>query len=130
MTSYRKWYLVSYVWRMLQEAAIVSRLKRDDRRFYIGAIGLRSDGTKVIAWNGNPKEPTREHHCEYRLSRKLDRGSTVFLARTVYSPTGVNSQGLLANSRPCPDCEKVLRYRGVRKVYYTISEREYGVLYL
>lgn len=114
---------MSYVRRMLQEAAVISRLKRDDRRFYIGAIGIRSDGTKVRACNGNPKEPTREHHCEFRLSRKLDRGASVFVARTV-------ATGELALARPCGDCQKVLRSRGVTRVYYSISDDEYGCLYL
>jgi tRNA(Arg) A34 adenosine deaminase TadA len=108
---------------MLQEAAIVSRLKRDDRRFYIGAVGIRSDGTKVRACNGNPKEPTRQHHCEFRLSRKLDREATVYVARTC-------ADGSLGLARPCPDCTKALRYSGVRKVYYTITDGEYGVLSL
>lgn len=108
---------------MLLEAAIVSRLKQDDRRFFIGAIGIRADGTKVRACNGNPKEPTREHHCEYRLSRKLDRGSVVFVARTVAGGSGV-----LGVSRPCHNCEKALRSRGVARVYYTISDDEYGCL--
>jgi deoxycytidylate deaminase len=108
---------------MIQEAALVSRLRKDDRRFYIGAIGLRSDGTKVKACNGNPKEPTREHHCEYRLSRKLDRGAIVFLARTLAS-------GQYGSSRPCHHCEKALRSCGVSKVYYSIGNEEYGCLQL
>lgn len=114
---------MSYVRRMLQEAAIVSRLKRDDRRFYLGAIGIRADGTKVRACNGNPKEPTRQHHCEYRLSRKLGRNSVVFVSRT-------NGRGELATARPCQDCEKVLRDRGVTRCYYSISDSEYGCLSL
>lgn len=118
---------MSYVKRMLLEAAVVSRLKRDDRRFFIGAIGLRSDGTKVRACNGNPKEPTREHHCEYRLSRKLDRGSTVFVARTL---VGLWPNVLLGTAKPCSNCQKVLRSRGVARVYYSISDDEYGCLYL
>lgn len=111
---------MSYVWRMLQEAAIVSRLKRDDRRFYIGAIGLRSDGTRIIAWNGNPKEPTRQHHCEFRLARKADVGTVIYLARTLHG-------GSLGPSMPCRACQKVLRFRGVHKVYYTIDSDTYGV---
>lgn len=114
---------MSYIRRILAEAALVSRLRKDDRRFYIGAIGLRSDGTKVKACNGNPKEPTRQHHCEFRLSRKLDRGGTVYVARTL-------ADGRLGMARPCEDCEKALRYRGVTKVFYTISDSEYGVLHM
>lgn len=131
---------MSYVRRMLMEAAMVSRLRKDDRRYFIGAIGLRSDGTKVKACNGNPKEPTREHHCEYRLSRKLDRGSTVFVARTTSKESdGCSGRPLyvsedsgrqLSMAKPCADCEKALRFRGVARVYYSISDEEYGVLCL
>src|SRR5688500_6623337 len=111
---------MSYVRRMLMEAAMVSRLRKDDRRYFIGAIGIRADGTNVKAYNGNPKEPTREHHCEYRLSRKLDRGATVYVARTLAGLRRTGGQ-LLGVARPCPDCEKALRYRGVARVYYSIS---------
>lgn len=104
---------MSYISRMLSQAAVVSRLKKDDRRFYIGAIGIRSDGTKVRACNGNPKEPTRQHHCEFRLSRKLDKGAVVFVSRTL-------GDGSLGCAKPCNDCEKVLRTVGVRKVYYSV----------
>lgn len=119
---------MSYVRRMLLEAAGISRTKDDGRRYYLGAIGIRADGTRVTSCNGNPKEPTREHHCEYRLSRKLDRGANVFLARTL-------ADGRTGCARPCNSCEKVLRLRGVTKVYYTLSDnmlsdREFGVLYL
>ncbi len=115
---------VSYIRRMLQEAAIVSRLRNDDRRFYIGAIGLRSDGTRVIAWNGNPKEPTRQHHCEYRLSRKLDRDSVVFITRTL----SLGGKGLLGLARPCNDCQKVLSSKGVARAYYSINDSEWGCI--
>lgn len=112
---------MSYVLDMLKEAALVSRHKDDDRRFFIGAIAIRADGTKVTSCNGNPKEPTREHHCEYRLSRKVDRGATVFVCRTL-------ADGSIGLSRPCHNCAKVLRFKGVREVYYSISETEYGCI--
>lgn len=120
-TAYRR--NVNHIRKMLAQAAVVSRLKRDDRHFYIGAVGIRSDGTIVKACNGNPKEPTRQHHCEYRLSRKMGPGAIVFVSRTL-------ANGLLGNSRPCHSCEKALRYRGVTKVYYSISDSEYGCLVL
>src|SRR5688572_307277 len=114
---------MNFIKRMLALAAAVSRQKKDDRHFCIGAIGLRSDGTIVKAWNGNPKEPTLQHHCEFRLSRKLDRGAVVYVCRSL-------ATGQYGMARPCSNCEKALRFRGVNKVYYSISDREYGVLYL
>ncbi len=112
---------MNYIKRMMRLAAVVSRLRRDDRHFYIGGVGVRLDGTIVKACNGNPKEPTRQHHCEYRLSRKLGRGGVVFLCRTLGS-------GELGMARPCVDCEKLLRDRGIKKVYYSVSSNEYGCL--
>jgi hypothetical protein len=109
--------------KLLEIAASVSRHQLDDRRYFLGAVGERSDGTMVYAWNGAPKEPTRQHHCEYRLSRKLDRGSKVYIARTL-------ADGTTANARPCWDCLRVLKHAGVYRVVYTISANEYGVLHI
>jgi tRNA(Arg) A34 adenosine deaminase TadA len=107
--------------KYLTIAAGISRHKLDDRNYYLGAIGLRSDGTTVMSWNGAPKEPTRQHHCEYRLCRKLTPGSTVYIARTL-------ADGTWANAHPCPDCLKILTSKGIRRCYYTISSNEYGVI--
>lgn len=49
-------------------------------------------------------------------------GSTVYVARVR------RDNGKMAMSRPCRDCERVLRSRGVRKVFYTIGPKEYGVM--
>jgi tRNA(Arg) A34 adenosine deaminase TadA len=132
---------MSRIQELLWEAALVSRLKADDRRFYVGAIGIRKDGTKVRAYNGNPKEPDRYHHAEYRLSRKLDRGSTVYVARALrgagirpaFRGTGhsqVGGYSLIGTAKPCHNCEKVLRYSGVTRVYYSITDTEWGCILL
>lgn len=100
--------------RHINLAIEVSRTKDDDRRFKLGAVGLRKDGTLVASCNGNPKEPDRKHHAEYRVSRKLDRGSVVYVARTW-------ADGTWANAKPCPNCMKALCYRKVTQVYWTVS---------
>lgn len=105
----------------LDLAASISRLREDDRNYFLGAIGLRKDGAIVTACNGAPKDVTPQHHCEWRLCRKLDRGSIVYVART-----GAN--GKWAMSRPCKTCRIALKSARVAKVYYTISPGEYGRL--
>jgi len=116
-----------------REAALAKR--NDFRNFYVGAVGIRSDGAVVSATNGpavlNEKEKSkgRKHsfpqaHAEYRLCRKLDVGAIVFVYRVKRGSKKVGK------ARPCEDCQRVLRAVGVSKVYYTINEFEYGVMYL
>lgn len=107
---------------LLNQAAKVALLKDDDRYFKLGAIGVRFDGTKVNAYNGNTiggKVPSA--HCEARLSRKLDRGATVFLAR-------ITADGQWANSKPCASCRSYLSAVRTKRVVYTIGPNEYGIL--
>lgn len=94
---------------------------RDGRTFLLGAVGVRSDGTLVRARNGSPMEPSPSSHAESRLSRKLDIGSEVYVVRLLKT-------GQYANSRPCLSCQLRLRSRGCKRVYYTITATEYGVM--
>jgi deoxycytidylate deaminase len=105
--------------KMLDEAVVISHMKEDDRHFRVGSIAVRGDGAIVRSCNGAPKFPTPAHHSEGRLCRKLDRGATVFVARTT-------KDGIWAMSKPCKDCERALRRAHVKRVYYTIGPSEYG----
>jgi len=96
--------------------------KEEERQWLLGAVGIRSDGAIVYAQNGNVAIPTRSAHAEYRLGKKLDKGSMVYVSRI---RRDTNQFGL---AKPCANCEKFLRSKGVKKVYYTISENEYGVM--
>lgn len=107
--------------KYLKIAAKIARAKKDDRNFFLGAIAIRDDDTIVSAYNGAPKYPTPQHHCEARLCRKLDKGATVYLARTLYD-------GSWANSHPCEDCLRTLRRACVKKVFYTIAPEEWGCI--
>ncbi len=113
---------MSYVTRMLHLAAKGSRVRKDERQFCLCAVAERNDGTTVMAQNLPTTDgPNHYCHAEARLSRKLDRGATVYVARTTAS-------GAWANARCCEDCERVLRNAYVTRVYYTIGPGEYGVL--
>lgn len=89
--------------------------------FRLGAVGLRSDGKLVASFNGAPKEPEWKHHSETRLARKLTPNSTVAVVRIL-------ADGTWALAKPCNSCETCLRRVGVKRVYYSISLNEFGVL--
>ena len=92
------------------------------RKAYIACVGVRRDGTVVQSWNGCSTDVCPPAHAEARLARKLDVGSIVYVARTR------RDDGRLAMAKPCPNCERVLRNRGVSKVIYSIAENEWGTL--
>lgn len=103
-------------------AGSYARAKEEPGKNYrFGGLGLRADGAIVRARNGLAPEPAPEHHCEARLARKLTPGSTIFLAR-------VSRAGEWALARPCQNCERLLRNKGVLRCYYTIAPDEYGVM--
>lgn len=91
--------------------------------FRLGAAGIRKDGVIVVSFNGAPKEPEWAHHAESRLCRKLTPDSTVAVVRIL-------ANGTWAMARPCNSCQKCLTRMGVRKVYYSISSNEFGVMLL
>ena len=96
--------------------------KGDDRRRYrLGAVGIRSDGVIVKSRNIPNKFPEPQAHAEARLVKKLDRGSVVYVVR-------IDSYNKLATARPCGDCIRALKFKGVKRVYYSIDETEYGVI--
>ena len=108
-----------------------ARPQNDIRGFYIGAVGIRKDGAIVKSRNGPVimdesvgKSSYPAAHAEYRLCRKLDKGAVVFVCRIR------RGDGSFALARPCIDCQRRLTSKGVKKVYYTISDTEYGVMYL
>ncbi len=88
--------------------------KDDNRNFRIGAVAIRSDGVVVKSSNGPTPEPCRHSHAEAKLCRKIDYGAIVYVIR-------LRRDGTIGMSKPCPDCEKILRTRKVKKVYYTTN---------
>lgn len=105
--------------------AIDEAIRKDKharRGYRIGAVGIRNDGVIVVSRNlpNQCKHPL--NHAETRLTKKLDLGGTVFVAR-------VDRRGRLLNARPCEWCTRNLLSRRIKQCYYTISENEYGVLF-
>jgi cytidine deaminase len=89
------------------------------RQFRLGAVGVRTDGAIVTASNLSSRIPEKRAHAEARVVRKLDYGSEVYVVRIL-------RDGTLANARPCSDCQAAMRR--VKRIYYSISEDEYGVI--
>ena len=96
----------------------------DARDYWLGAVGVRGDGVIVMSANGPAPDKTREVHAEYRLSKKLDYGATVYVARVRMV------DGKFGKARPCADCQNALRAKKVKKVFYTLGPDEFGILYL
>lgn len=106
--------------KLLEIAASVSRLKKDSRTYFHGAVCVRNDGVLVAAQNGAPKFPDRMHHSEYRVLRKAGLYSVMYVARTL-------ADGTWADSSPCTSCRKAIKSAKVSSVYYTEGPGTYRV---
>lgn len=112
------------------ELAMPRSRVHDHRAFCMAAIGIRGDGTLVSARNGSVQVSETigngwsfpACHAEARVCRKMDHGGTIYVVRVS------RSGGHLQLARPCYDCMMAMRARKVKKVYYSISDTEYGVI--
>lgn len=108
--------------RYLNQAIKEANNDTDPTRAYrFAVIGIRSDGAIVRSRNLSTKVPEHRAHAESRIVRKLDVGAIIYIARIL-------KNGSAAMARPCIKCENVLRAHGIKKAYYTIAHKEYGVL--
>ena len=64
------------------------------------------------------------HHAELGCILGIDRtvttGATIYVAR-------IGKGGEFRMSKPCPMCRAVLHHVGIKKVIYTINDKEVGV---
>ena len=104
-------------------AAAEAVKNNDGRHYLLGCVAIRGDGCMVRASNGRTPVPMREMHAELRCSRKLDYGSTVYVVRVLRN-------GDYGTAYPCKNCLKALIYKKVKRIYYTISSVQYGVIHL
>lgn len=112
------------IFSYLKIAARIAKRGENSRSFFLGCVGIRaSDGTLIYSNNGKTDAPQRTSHAEYRASRKLTPGSTLYVARILRSSE-------FAMARPCWNCMKALKDRGIKNVYYTISNAEFGRIYV
>ena len=98
--------------------------RNDNRSFHLGAVGMRNDGVIVTARNIAATDITPDAHAEARVVKKLTLDSCVWVARV---GKGTRDWAL---ARPCSSCQRRMKSAGVRKVVYTISPNEWGVIQL
>jgi len=111
------------IWNRFAECRIEA-IKRDDRRHHrLGAVAERADGTLVKACNGPTRLPKREMHAEYRVTKKIDYDAIIYVARVL-------NNGKYGMAMPCVNCIKAMTSKRVKKVYFTIDNRNYGVITL
>jgi tRNA(Arg) A34 adenosine deaminase TadA len=108
---------------MARRVAVTGNAKNMHKQHQVGAVGVRKDGAIVVSSNISTRVPEPEAHAEARLAKKLDWGATVYVARIL-------RDGTMGLARPCKNCMAALRWKGVKIVYYSISNIEYGVLKL
>ena len=101
---------------------------KDWRGFWIGAVGIRKDGTMVHSKNGTFFDSTfleyqaiPKVHAEGRVLRKMDFGGTIYVARVSRQDRS------LKMARPCGMCRVQIKSKGIKKVYYTINDEQFGV---
>ncbi len=104
---------------------------KDWRGFWIGAVGIRKDGTMVFSKNGaffsttvDDYQAIPQVHAEGRVLRKMDFGGTLYVARVARKDQS------LQMARPCGMCQVKIKSKGIKKVYYTINDHQYGVWYV
>lgn len=102
--------------------------KMSDCRFKHGAVIRKSGKTISVGINHNVNDPkylddeTAAIHAAVHAEvaamnacRKVDlNGATIYVARVLKT-------GDPRMSKPCENCQKVLKARGVKKVYYTLD---------
>ena len=109
----------------LELAGEIALKRINNRNFYIGALGIRNDQTIVVSKNESAREPTPAVHAEARLAKKLDYGATVYVARIKFAKTNYAEYAL---AKPCYDCMRALKHKRVKRVYWTISNTEFGAM--
>lgn len=101
----------------------------DMREFWVGCVGLRTDGATVVSKNSSIFTTDSVDvfrtmplvHAEPRALRKLNWGSIMFVARVM---RGTKKFGM---ARPCEMCQVLIKSKGIKKVYYSINSEYYGV---
>lgn len=92
------------------------------RAYCIGAVAIRNDGVIVGSSNGYAKDVEKDIHAEARVLRKSGKGCILFIVRVARKD---RSYKLV---KPCSSCMAKIRAYKIKKVYYSISNEEYGVI--
>ena len=112
--------MVKQIFNYFDIAAKLTTSKNDNRAFLLGSVAVRNDGVLVTAINSPTEFPNRQVHSEYRISKKIDHKATIYVVRVRLK------DNQFAMARPCLNCQKALICKKVHRVYYTISQIEWG----
>lgn len=117
--------------RLLQMAAGVAlpNNSTDQRNFWLGCVGIRNDGAIVTSRNGAAEFSSTvksyqlmpNSHAEGRCLRKLGKHGIMYVSRVSRQDQS------LKMAAPCGMCRTRIRSAQIDKVYYTISDSEYGL---
>ena len=113
---------INKFFKLAKKIAKTGDSKEAKRRYRLGAIGLRNDGVIVCSSNICTRKPHPRAHAEARISNKLTKYSIVYVVRI-----GYNNQ--LLPAKPCKSCLAILKNKHISKIYYSISDTEYGIIY-
>jgi len=106
--------------KYLELASRIAKGGSEDRNYLIGCVGVRADGAIVVAPNSWTKEPEPRAHAEAKVIQKSDRGTVLYVAR-------IHRDGKLAMAKPCVKCQALIKNKKIKRVYYSISNEEFGV---
>jgi tRNA(Arg) A34 adenosine deaminase TadA len=112
------------IFNYFQIAASLAKKKNnlDKRCFLLGAVGIRNDGAMISAINGSSEYPNRHAHAKKKALSMMDFYATIYVVRVRVG------NGTLAMARPCKSCMKALKSKKIKRIYYSISNNEYGVI--
>jgi len=107
---------------MIRLAADFAKSGDPKRSYFLGAIGVRSDGVVVMARNDMIQTPEPSAHAEARLVRKLGKDASMVVVVRV-----MKGSGQLAMAKPCKHCRTALKNYRVKKVYFTADNGKLSV---
>jgi tRNA(Arg) A34 adenosine deaminase TadA len=90
------------------------------KHFTFGCVALREDGGLICMTNIRTRDPMIQAHSETRALKRAGYGATLYVVR-------LDRAGNWCMAKPCVGCQSLIKNRGVRKVFYTVSENTYAV---
>ncbi len=101
----------------------IERGNNDRRGTLVGCVGL-SEGKIIQSKNISSMGTSPSAHAEVRTLKKRGNISVLYVSRIA------KKDGNFSLAKPCKNCMTRIRAYRVKKVYYTISNSEYGVICL
>lgn len=117
----------------------ISLAKENDELFRLGAV-IVDRSKRILASSTN--KMTKTHPVQKQWSKKVSNGKQIYLHAEIAAlvkcrkqPYAIYVARVLkddteAMARPCPVCMAALKEAGVKRIYYTISVDEIGVIKL